>query len=91
MRRINVEGHWVTQSLRKALLNKKRQSSILVAEEVHGWHLVPGLKGSRLQEGGLGVRLQLGDGGCLGLGGHVVVEDGFLLGGATVAIIGVLW
>ena len=61
-----------------------------VAEDVHGKHLVSGLKGSRLQEGGLRVRLQLEDGGCLGLGDHVVGKHCFLLRGVAVAVIWVL-
>jgi hypothetical protein len=73
VRRLNEEGHWITQGPCKALLNKRRQGGILVAEDVHGWLLVPGLKGSQLQVRVLGVRRHLGDSSCLSLGGDVVV------------------
>jgi hypothetical protein len=49
-----------------------------------------GSKVARFQEGELGMGLQLGDGGILWLGGHVVVKDSFLLRGAAVVVIWVL-
>lgn len=62
----------------------------MVAEEIHAGHIAPWLVGGGFQKGELAVRSQLRDGGGLFLGRDVVVKYGFLLGGVTVTIVGVL-
>jgi len=60
---IDVIRNRVDQVLRNVLLIIQWKSLILIAEQKHGWHLVPGLVYSKLNEGLLWLRLQFGD--CL--------------------------
>lgn len=91
VRCIDMVSHWVAQSLSKALLHSQRDSSVLVAEEIHARHLAPRFMRSRFVERLIRMRLQFGNRLLLRFWRHVVIEYCLLVRGPAVSVIRALY